>query len=239
MRKISLLLILSFIMISCTKNVTTESDVEKAMKEKYPHIQIDSVERLNDSFFEIAIQDQIFYLTTDFRHLIAGNIIDFQSGSNLTENSIKIKRKSFLSKIKNEDTIIYKPQKVNHTITIFTDTSCPYCQKMHNEIDDLLENNIAIRYVLFSRNGADDDAYEDMVSVWCANDRKKALDKVFRNNFIRSMECNNPIENNYNLASDMNVNGTPMIFIDDGTVIPGYVSSRKIIDILAQLDKSR
>ena len=94
MRKISLLLILSFLIISCTKNVTTESDVENAMNEKYPHIKIDSVKRLNDSFFEIAIQDQIFYLTTDFRHLIAGNIIDFQSGSNLTENSIKVKRKS-------------------------------------------------------------------------------------------------------------------------------------------------
>ena len=239
MRKISLLLILSFLIISCTKNVTTESDVENAMNEKYPHIKIDSVERLNDSFFEIAIQDQIFYLTTDFRHLIAGNIIDFQSGSNLTENSIKVKRKSFLSKIKNEDTVIYKPKKVNHTITIFTDTSCPYCQKMHNEINDLLENNIAIRYVLFSRNGVDDDAYEDMVSVWCADDRKQALDKVFKNDFIRNMKCSNPIKDNYNLASDLNVNGTPMIFIEDGSVIPGYVSSRKIIDILVQLNESK
>ena len=159
MRKILLLLISSFLIISCTKNVTTEKDVKNAMNEKYPHVKIDSIARLNDSFFEIAIQDQIFYLTTDFRHLIAGNIIDFQSGSNLTENSIKLKRKSYLSKIKNEDTILYTPTKIDHTITIFTDTSCPYCQKMHNEIDDLLANNIAIRYVLFSRNGVDDDAY--------------------------------------------------------------------------------
>ena len=110
---------------------------------------------------------------------------------------------------------------------------------MHNEINDLVENNIAVRYVLFSRNGIDDDAYEDMVSVWCADDRKTALDQVFKNNFIRSMECNNPIKDNYNLASDLNVNGTPMIFIEDGTVIPGYVSSRKIIDVLAQLNESK
>jgi len=53
------------------------------------------------------------------------------------------------------------------------------------------------------------------------------------------MECNNPIKDNYNLASDLNVNGTPMIFIEDGTVIPGYVSSKKIIDVLAQLNKSK
>ena len=83
------------------------------------------------------------------------------------------------------------------------------------------------------------DAYEDMVSVWCADDRKQALDKVFKNDFIRNMKCSNPIKDNYNLASDLNVNGTPMIFIEDGTVIPGYVSSKKIIDVLAQLNKSK
>ena len=25
--------------------------------------------------------------------------------------------------------IIYKPQKSNHIMTVFTDSSCPYCQK--------------------------------------------------------------------------------------------------------------
>ncbi len=239
MKKILLILISSFIFLSCTKNITTDKDVKKAMQEKYPNVRIDSIEKLNDSFFEIAIQEQIFYLTTDFRHLIAGNIIDFQTGNNLTENSIKLKRKSYLSKIKNEDTVFYEPKKTNHIITIFTDTSCPYCQKLHNEIDDLLVNNIAIRYVLFSRNGVDDDAYRDMVAVWCANDKKKALDRVFDNNFISDKSCINPIANNYALASDLNVNGTPMIFIEDGTVIPGYVSSEKIIDLLAQLNNTK
>ena len=31
---------------------------------------------------------------------------------------------------------------------------------------------------------------------------------------------------------DLKVNGTPMIFFDDGSVIPGYVSSDKIIEAL-------
>ena len=43
-------------------------------------------------------------------------------------------------------------------MTVFTDSSCPYCQKLHNEIPDLLENNVEVRYVLFSRNGNTVDA---------------------------------------------------------------------------------
>ena len=47
----------------------------------------------------------------------------------------------------------------------------------------LLLNNIEIHYVLFSRNGNDDDAYNDMVSIWCSENQKKALDKAFSNDF--------------------------------------------------------
>ena len=42
----------------------------------------------------------------------------------------------------------------------------------------------------------------------------------------------NPIDNNYTKAINLSVNGTPMIFFDDGSVIPGYVSSDKIIEAL-------
>ena len=37
-------------------------------------------------------------------------------------------------------------------------------------------NNIEVRYVLFSRNGNNDAAFKQMVSIWCSNDRLKNLD---------------------------------------------------------------
>ena len=96
------------------------------MKEKYPNIKIDSIERVNNSFFEIIIQDQLYYLTADFKHLIVGNVIDFQTGDNLTENRLKNERVKYLSNINNENIIVYKPKETKYVITIFTDTSCPY-----------------------------------------------------------------------------------------------------------------
>ena len=220
------------IIISCSNNTNSKEDAKNAMEEKYPNIKIDSIEKVSDSFFEISIQDQLYYLTSDFKHLIVGNVIDFQTGSNLTENKMKRERIKYLSKINDKSVITYKPDSTKYVLTIFTDTSCPYCQKLHNEVDDLLMNDVEVRYVLFSRNGNDDDAYEDMVSIWCSKDQKQALDRAFDNDFVKNESCQNPISDNYSLARDLKVNGTPMIFMEDGLVIPGYVTTDKIMSIL-------
>ena len=235
MRKIFLTIFMTFTIISCSNNTNSIDDAKDAMKEKYPNIKINSIDQVNDSFFEITIQDQLYYLTSDFKHLIVGNVIDFKTGKNLTENRLKKERVKYLSEINDKNIIIYKPEKTKYTVTIFTDTSCPYCQKLHNEVSELLLNNIEIHYVLFSRNGNDDDAYNDMVSIWCSENQKKALDKAFSNDFLETKTCVNPIADNYLIARDLKVNGTPMIYMEDGSVIPGYVSSDKIIDALAEV----
>ncbi|MDA7841439.1 DsbC family protein [Gammaproteobacteria bacterium] len=235
MRKIFLTIFMTLTIISCSNNTNSIDDAKDAMKEKYPNIKINSIDQVNDSFFEITIQDQLYYLTSDFKHLIVGNVIDFKTGKNLTENRLKKERVKYLSEINDKNIIIYKPEKTKYTVTIFTDTSCPYCQKLHNEVSELLLNNIEIHYVLFSRNGNDDDAYSDMVSIWCSENQKKALDKAFSNDFLETKTCINPIADNYLIARDLKVNGTPMIYMEDGSVIPGYVSSDKIIDALAKV----
>ena len=235
MLKIFLTMLVTLIITSCSNSPNSIDDAKNAMKEKYPNIKINSIEQVNDSFFEVTMQDQLYYLTSDFKHLIVGNVIDFKTGKNLTENRLREERIKYLSSIDDKNIIVYKPEKTKHTVTIFTDTSCPYCQKLHNEVNDLLLNDIEIRYVLFARNGNDDDAYNDMVSIWCSENQKTSLDKAFNNNFLETKTCVNPIADNYLIARDLKVNGTPMIYMEDGSVIPGYVSSDKIIDALAEV----
>lgn len=103
---------------------------------------------------------------------------------------------------------------------------------MHNEVKKLVANNIEVNYILFSRNEEDEDAYNEMVSVWCSDNQIKSLDMVFNNSSITAKTCDNPIKNNYIKARDLRVNGTPMIFTENGLVVPGYVSSDKLIEIL-------
>ena len=230
------ILILSMLaLVSCTQQDTTTyttKDAEEKFIKSYPDLKIDSIEKINNSFFEILIGEQIFYLTTDLNYLLAGNVIDINSGINLTQQKIENFRLSVLDTLDKNDTIIYKPEQTDHVITVFTDITCPYCKKLHNEIPNLLENNIEVRYVLFSRNGIDDDAYTNMSSLWCSENRKNLLEKAFDGDFIDEIKCDNPLARNLELAYTLRVNGTPMIFTESGKVIPGYVPYKQILNTL-------
>ena len=228
----SIMLISVLFVMSCSQTTSSIDDARKSIESKYPNIQITSIEKVNKSFFEVKVGNEIYYLTADLEYLIAGNVIEMSTGKNLTENSYKQTRLDYLSQIEDNDVVSYISEDSKHTLTIFTDTSCPYCQKLHNEIRELVSNGISVKYVLFSRNGNDTDAYKDMVSVWCSDDRQSSLDMLFDNSFIDPQTCENPISENYDKAMKLKVNGTPMIFFEDGSVIPGYVSSDKIIDAL-------
>ena len=231
MNKLLVVLTLLFT-ISCSKSDATIDEARKSLEKQYPNIQISSIIKIDQDFFEVRVGEEIYYLTLDLKHLIAGNIIEMSTGNNITENSYKKTRLDYLSQISDDDVILYSSDNSKHTLTIFSDTSCPYCQKLHNEIDNLISNQVSVKYVLFSRNGSDNDAYNDMVSVWCSKDKKKSLDELFDGSFIEPKTCDNPIDSNYTKAMNLKVNGTPMIFFSDGSVIPGYVSSDKIIEAL-------
>lgn len=49
---------------------------------------------------------------------------------------------------------VYTPEgKTRHTITVFTDIDCPYCSKLHPEMDRYLRAGIKVRYLAYSRSG--------------------------------------------------------------------------------------
>mgnify|MGYP006177405963 CR=1 FL=1 len=223
---------------SCSNNNDIDG-AKKAIKDAYPDITVDNIRVFNDKFFEVTVQKEIFYMTKDYENLVAGNIIELKTGENLTEKTKENARISLINNLDTSGMIIYKPKKTNHVITVFTDTSCPYCKKLHNEIDNLITNNIEVRYVLFSRNGNNDDAFRQMVSIWCSSDRLKNLDAAFDGNFIENdNSCENPISKNYASAQSLGVTGTPMMFTGDGKLISGYQPSRAIIAYLEKLSSN-
>jgi len=223
---------------SCSNNNNIDG-AKKAIKDAYPDITVDNIRVFNDQFFEVTVQKEVFYMTKDYKNLVAGNIIELKTGENLTEKTKQNARISLINNLDTNGMIIYKPKKTNHVITVFTDISCPYCKKLHNEIDDLITNNIEVRYVLFSRNGNNDDAFRQMVSIWCSSDRLKNLDAAFDGDFIENNDsCENPISKNYASAQSLGVTGTPMMFTGDGKLISGYQPSRAIIAYLEKLSSN-
>ena len=225
-----LLLITIMLLVSCAKKDEVNIDIRKTVSNAYPDVAIDEIKKIDDNFHEIIINKQIYYATNDGKYLIVGNVINLNTKESITENTKMNQRLSIIDSIDMKNFMIFKPKKTDHILTIFTDTSCPYCQKLHNEIPDLLENNIEIRYVLFSRNGNDVDAYQQLVSAWCSADKVDALEDLFAGDILDDISnCENPIARNFDYAGSLSVEGTPTIFLEDGRIIPGYQSYENIL----------
>ena len=230
MKNIFILLTVT-LLISCAKK--NNADIDKVVSEAYPNVKIDSIKKIDDNFHEILINNQIYYATNDGKYLIVGSVIDLDTKESITENTKMRQRLSIIESIEEKNLVIYKPTKTDYVLTIFTDTSCPYCQKLHDELPDLLENNIEVRYVIFSRNGSDVDTYQQLLSAWCANDRLNAIEELFQGELLDESDgCDNPLNKNFEYASMLSVEGTPTIFLEDGRIIPGYQNYKGILTFI-------
>ncbi|MED5274746.1 MAG: DsbC family protein [Pseudomonadota bacterium] len=230
------IIFLTLFLSSCTQTTDELDQAKDAITQSYPNLPIENIRKVDENFFEVVIQGEIFYLSSDHKYFFAGNVIDVKTKENITETSRKGRRLSILETLKTENMIVYKPEKTDYVLTVFSDTSCPYCQKLHEELDKLIENNIEIRYILFPRFGQNSDAYVQMISIWCSEDQKLALDNVFDDKTIeQNTQCDNPMIENLDLAQKLSVTGTPMMFTENGTVIPGYQPADEIIKFLSSL----
>ena len=229
-----LILLATVLIVSCAKK-KDDPDIRMVVSEAYPNVTIESLKKIDNNFHEIIINKQIYYATNDGKYLIVGSVIDLDTKESITENTKMSQRLSIINEIDKKNLIIYKPEKPKHTLTIFTDSSCPYCQKLHNEIPSLLENNIEVRYVLFSRNGNNVEAYNQIVSAWCSEDRLNAIDSLFTGDLLDDIDqCDNPMDKNFEYAGLLSVEGTPTIFLEDGRIIPGYQNYKNILSFINQ-----
>jgi thiol:disulfide interchange protein DsbC len=49
--------------------------------------------------------------------------------------------------------IVYKAPQEKHVITVFTDITCGYCHKLHEQMSDYNALGITVRYLAFPRQG--------------------------------------------------------------------------------------
>ena len=91
-----------------------------------------------------------------------------------------------------------------------------------------------MRYLAFPRAGIGSSSYQKIVNVWCAKDRKSAMTRAKSGERVVSKACNHPVDIHYNLGREMGVNGTPALFLDDGTHLAGYMPPDRLINALEE-----
>jgi thiol:disulfide interchange protein DsbC len=207
----------------------TEAKIRNSLSVLLPGLLPDEIRSTPVSnLFEVTFGGRIVYLTADGRYLLQGKIIDLETRTEITEERLSELKMAALAKIKEDQMVIYGPDDAKDTVTVFTDIDCGYCRKLHSEMARYNEEGIRIRYLFYPRAGIGSDSYKKAVSVWCADDRRAAMDQAKAGKEVPERSCENPVEEHYNLGQSVRVTGTPALLLEGGELVPGYVPPHKL-----------
>lgn len=161
-------------------------------------------------------------------------------GSRMTEKEKEENVRRSLAEIPDEWTVVYKSPTEKARAYVFTDTSCPFCKKLHADIADLLDRGVSVHYMLYPRDQANaqkgmlSNTASLMVNAWCSPNMKVAFDDAFDGYRIPPTDCADlpegtnrlapPVPDHFNLGVYFEVRATPTIFISNGKSFEGYSS---------------
>ena len=167
----------------------------------------------------------VFYGTQDGRYLFAGDLYELGDDDlvNLADIGRAQKRKVLMDSVALNDMVVFPASgDTKAVISVFTDVDCGYCRKLHQEVGELNELGIEVRYLAYPRAGVGSVSYSKIVSAWCADDPNAAITELKAGNDIPQKSCDNPVASQFSLGQQVGVTGTPAIVLEDGRLIPGY-----------------
>jgi len=185
--------------------------------------------------FEVELSTgEILYSNSSGDYLFAGDMYKTEVTGlvNLSSDTRQLRNLAKVQAVSEDEMIIFTPDEVKATITVFTDVDCTYCRALHGEIDDLMDLGIEVRYMAYPRGGMEAGSYDKMISVWCAEDRHKRLTQAKHGQNIPARECESPVLDHYELGNQLGISGTPALVFPDGRVIPGYVEAPRLAAML-------
>jgi thiol:disulfide interchange protein DsbC len=217
----------------------TAADPRAEIAKKFPGAKAEDIQpSAIKGMFEVRLGGDVAYVSADGRYLISGDMFDIESRVNLTEAGRSDSRRKLLAKLDEKDMIVFAPETAKHTITVFTDVECGYCQKLHSEIAQINKLGVRVRYMAYPRSGPGTPDWAKMESVWCSKDRKTAITQAKQGTDVKATACATPVAKQYELGEQMGVRGTPAIYAASGDYIGGYLPPQQLLQQLDELAKT-
>jgi len=200
--------------------------IRKSLQTIQPDLPIEAIaESQMPGLYQIQLKGgRQLYASGDGQFLLQGYLFQIKDGQaiNLTEEHETRAIAKEINGIPAKEMVIFAAEQAKTHITVFTDTDCGYCQKLHSEVPQLNRLGVEVRYVAFPRQGLQSPAYKELVSVWCAEDPNAAMNLAKSRQEVPAAQCDNPVAKQYALGQMIGVSGTPAIVLANGKLIPGY-----------------
>ncbi|GGA08927.1 thioredoxin fold domain-containing protein [Dyella caseinilytica] len=220
---------------------TPENIVRQTLLRLVPKAQVDEITPAPiPGFYQVIASGHLVYVSADGKYVMNGDLIDGVKGVSLTDDAWASYRKNELAKVPVSERIVFAPEHPKYTVTVFTDVTCPYCRVLHQQINALNKEGIAVQYLAWPRAGVIGDdgkptaTYTEMVSIWCAADRNDAFTAAKKGQLPKQADCKNPVKDQFDLGLKLGVTGTPSVYAEDGTLIGGYLSPADMLQAVQE-----
>lgn len=195
-------------------------------------VKLSEVGGLFEMLVENSGRQAVAYLDFAKKHLITG-VFSLSTRKPISEPPA---RKIDVKSIPLENSLIMGNPKGSKKLIVFTDPDCPFCGKLHAELQKLVktEPDLAVYIKLFPLP-MHPKAY-DKSRVILAKKSLPLLDIAFSGGQIpeaTAQDAKEPIDETKKLAASLGINSTPTIVFADGRIVPGAVDAdnlRKMLD---------
>ncbi|WP_322981059.1 bifunctional protein-disulfide isomerase/oxidoreductase DsbC [Pseudomonas sp. C11] len=220
-------------------SISLAADPDQAIRQSLKSLDAElPIEAIAESPMSGIYQVQLkggrqLYTSADGQFLIQGYLFQVKDGKavNLTEVEESRAVAKQIDAIPTSEMVVFPAKDAKTHITVFTDTECGYCQKLHSEIPELNRLGVEVRYLAFPRQGMNSSAARELQSVWCSKDRQAAMNKAKTRQGVPEATCDNPVAKQYELGHLIGVNGTPSVILANGKMIPGYQPAPQLAKI--------
>ncbi len=228
-------LLLVFFVATAAAN--TKDEIQLRLQKIDPRIEVVKVTAapLKD-FYQVELSSgDLLYVNKQKDYIFAGNLLEITNDGlvDLTENARSAIRTQVIQAVAAEDQVVFAAKgQTKAIVQVFTDSTCPYCSRLHEQVPELNQQGVEVRYLAFPRQGLQGKGYNDLVNIWCADNQQEAMTAAKAGKKLPAKACNNPIAEQYELGRRLGVQGTPAIFLPDGRLIPGFVPAERLISEL-------
>jgi thiol:disulfide interchange protein DsbC len=210
-----------------------DANLKKTLTERLPSLpKIEEISKTPmPGVFEIRVQgNEIFYADAKGDFLIQGALIDTKQKRNLTEERTdKLSAVSFDSlPLKYAFTQVKGNGK--RKLVVFADPNCGFCKRFEKDLQKI--DNVTIYHLMYPILG--DDSKVKARNIACAKDKAKTWnDWMLQGVTPPTAACENHyIEAIVEFGKKSRINGTPTLFVADGTRVPGAIDAAQIETLL-------
>jgi len=183
-----------------------------------------------EGFWEVVLEARqekvIFYIHKNLRYIFQGQVLDRQIKRNLTLDRIKDFRRVNPSRLSLENAIPMGEGK--RKLYVFTDPQCHFCFQLHEELKQI--KDLQAYFFLYPLTP---DSYEKAKSIWCSQDKVRALEETYQGKVLRSPSCDtSPINKNMEFGKRVLIDSTPTLLFQNGKIVEGYASPDTLENLL-------